>query len=68
MDSICILNVEGSLFFGAATKFEYEVLEHIPLIRTFGICATCPYTAFRECAELKLKGVTETVEARRESM
>ncbi len=28
-----ILNVEGALFFGAATKFEEEVLEHIPLIR-----------------------------------
>src|SRR5688572_11200797 len=28
-----ILNVEGALFFGAATKFEQEVLEHIPLIR-----------------------------------
>jgi len=141
---MAILNVEGALFFGAATKFEYEVLEHIPLIRMLiirmgkvpvvdatgerallnieescrrnnvrlmvtglqpqplevlestgllaklgahnvfartgpaidsalaqmelGICATCPYTAFRECAELKLKGVAETLESRRESM
>jgi len=32
------------------------------------ICATCPYTAFRECAGLKLKGAAETVEFRRESM
>jgi SulP family sulfate permease len=30
---VTILNVEGALFFGAATKFEQEVLEHIPLIR-----------------------------------
>ena len=29
-----ILNVEGALFFGAATKFEQEILGHIPLIRT----------------------------------
>jgi SulP family sulfate permease len=28
-----ILNVEGALFFGAATKFETEVLDHLPLIR-----------------------------------
>jgi SulP family sulfate permease len=141
---MAILNVEGALFFGAATKFEYEVLEHIPLIRKLiirmgkvpvidatgeralmnieescrrnnvrllitglqpqplevlestgllaklgaqnlfartgpaidsalaemelGICATCPYTAFRECTGLKLRGVAETVESRRESM
>src|SRR5262245_11413274 len=141
---MAILNVEGALFFGAATKFEYEVLEHIPLIQKLiirmgkvpvidatgeralmnieescrrnhvrlmitglqaqplevlestglltklgphnlfnrtgpaidsalaemelGICATCPYTAFRECAALKLKGVAETLESRRESM
>jgi SulP family sulfate permease len=29
-----ILNVEGALFFGAATKFEQEILGHIPNIRT----------------------------------
>src|SRR5262249_30642059 len=29
-----MLTIEGALFFGAATKFEQEVLEHIPLIRT----------------------------------
>jgi SulP family sulfate permease len=28
-----ILNVEGVLFFGAATKFEEKILEHIPEIR-----------------------------------
>jgi sulfate permease, SulP family len=28
-----ILNVEGALFFGAATKFEQAILEHIPNIR-----------------------------------
>jgi hypothetical protein len=33
-----------------------------------GICATCPYTAFRECSELKLKGVAETLESRKESI
>jgi len=31
---VTILNIEGALFFGAATKFENEVLEHISLIRT----------------------------------
>ena len=30
---VTILNVEGALFFGAATKFEQEILEHIPRIR-----------------------------------
>ena len=30
---LTILNVEGALFFGAATKFEQEILEHIPRIR-----------------------------------
>jgi SulP family sulfate permease len=30
---LTILNVEGALFFGAATKFEQAVLEHIPDIR-----------------------------------
>src|SRR6185436_4376320 len=29
-----MLTVEGALFFGAATKFEEEVLDHLPLIRT----------------------------------
>jgi len=32
-----ILNVEGALFFGAATKFEREILEHIPSIRMLTI-------------------------------
>jgi len=141
---MAILNVEGALFFGAATKFEHEVLGHIPLIRSLiirmgrvpvidatgeralgniaescsrnnvrlmitglqtqpvevlestglstklgahnlfartgpaidsalaemelGICATCPYTAFRECSDLKLKGDAETLVSRRESI
>jgi SulP family sulfate permease len=30
---VTILNVEGALFFGAATKFEREILAHIPHIR-----------------------------------
>jgi SulP family sulfate permease len=30
---LAILTVEGALFFGAASKFEQEVLEHIPKIR-----------------------------------
>ena len=30
---VTILNVEGALFFGAATKFEQEILEHISRIR-----------------------------------
>jgi sulfate permease, SulP family len=138
-----ILNVEGALFFGAATKFEKEVLEHIPMIRTLiirmgrvpvvdatgeralttieencrkhkvrlmisglqsqpvemlastgllekigaaniftrtgaaidaaiarmevSICATCPFSAFRECADLKLRGFLEAAETRKES-
>jgi sulfate permease, SulP family len=141
---VTILNVEGALFFGAATKFEQEVLEHIPLIRMLivrlgrvpvidatgeralrtiaercrkhkvrlmisglqpqpaellestglldmigrqnifprtgpaidtaisqmelGTCATCPYTAFRECSDLKRKGAVEMAEARKESV
>ena len=132
---VTILSVEGALFFGAATKFEQEVLNHLPLIRMLVIrmgkvpiidatgeralhaiaescrkqrvrlmisglqeqptevltstgfldligrdnlfartgptidlaianmdltvCATCPYSAFRECAELKRKGALE---------
>jgi sulfate permease, SulP family len=139
-----ILNIEGALFFGAATKFEQEVLEHIPSIRMLmirmgrvpvidatgeralatianscrrhkvrlmitglqpqptemlastgflrvigqenifartgpaldsalsqmeiRICAACPYYAFRECPELKLKGIAEALETRKESM
>ncbi len=135
-----MLTVDGALFFGAATKFEKEVLEHVPLIRTLiirlgrvpvidatgeralltiaercrkhkvhlmisglqqqpaemlestgfvnfvgvpnvfehtgpaidrglkemdlGICATCPYTAFRECPDLKRRGALEVAEAR----
>jgi SulP family sulfate permease len=141
---VTILNVEGALFFGAATKFEQEILEHIPLIRMLiirmgrvpvidatgeralltiaescrkhkvrlmisglqpqptevlestgflekigrenvfprtgpaidtaianmdlGICSACPYTAFRECTDLKRQGVLETVETREESL
>ena len=137
---VTILNVEGALFFGAATKFEKEVLNHIPLIRMLiirlgrvpiidatgeralmtiaescrkhkvhlmisglqeqpaemlgstglldvvgrnnvfprtgpaietalsemdlGICATCPYTAFRECQNLKSRGILETAATR----
>jgi sulfate permease, SulP family len=140
---VTILNVEGALFFGAATKFEQEVLTHIPLIRTLiirmgrvpvidatgeralesiaescrrhnvrlivsglqsqpaemlestgllraighenifprtgpaidsaigtmevGICATCTYAAFRECTELKSKGLDEAIKTRHES-
>ena len=30
---VTILNVEGALFFGAATKFEQQILDHIPRIR-----------------------------------
>jgi SulP family sulfate permease len=139
---VTILNIEGALFFGAATKFEKEVLEHVPLIhmliirmgrvpvvdatgeralakiaescrrhkvrlmitglqeqpeevlkstgllRTIGpenvfartgpaiesaiaqmetgICATCQYNAFRECPDLKLKGVALAAESRKE--
>jgi SulP family sulfate permease len=135
-----MLTVEGALFFGAATKFEKEVLDHLPLIRTLIIrlgrvpvidatgeralltiaercrkhkvhlmisglqeqpaamlestgfldflgrqnvyertgpaidkalhemdlvtCATCPYNAFRECADLKRRGALETAVAR----
>src|SRR5262245_43115817 len=138
-----ILNIEGALFFGAATKFEQAVLEHTPLIRMLiirmgrvpvmdatgeralttiaescrrnkvrlmitglqlqptevlestgllntigkenifprtgpaidsalaqmeiGVCATCPYTVFRECADLKLNGIAEAFASRKES-
>jgi SulP family sulfate permease len=31
---LTILNIEGALFFGAATKFEQEIRSHIPTIRT----------------------------------
>ena len=138
-----ILNIEGALFFGAATKFEQAVLEHTPLIRMLiirmgrvpvidatgeralkiiaeschrnkvrlmitglqlqptevlqatgllktigqdnmftrtgpaidsalaqmelGTCATCAYNAFRECADLKLRGLEETLSSRKES-
>ena len=137
---VTILNVEGALFFGAATKFERDVLEHIPLTRTLiirmgrvpvidatgeralltiaqacrnqnvrllisglqpqpaevlestgllsmlgetnvfprtgpaidtalsgmdlTICATCPFQAFRECSDLKLKGAAQALAAR----
>jgi len=137
---VTILNVEGALFFGAATLFEQEILEHIPLIRMLIIrmgrvpvvdasgeralltiaescqkhkvrlmisglqpqptevldstglldkigrqnifartgpaidtaianmdldmCSTCPYFAFRECADLKRQGVLESVGTR----
>jgi SulP family sulfate permease len=137
-----ILNIEGALFFGAASKFEQEVLSHIPLIRTLiirlgrvpvidatgekalrtiadscrrhkvrlmlsglqpqpaemlestgllqtiadqniyqrtgpaldsamasmeiGICATCTYAPFRECAALKAKGLDEALKSRKE--
>ncbi len=139
---VTILNVEGALFFGAATKFEQEVLSHLPLIRMLiirmarvpvidatgeralltiadacrknhvrmmitglqeqpievlestglldrigrhnvfkrtgpaidfaistmdlGICSACPFSAFRECPDLKQRGILETAEARRE--
>jgi sulfate permease, SulP family len=139
---LTILNLEGALFFGAATKFEQEVLEHIPMIRTLmirmakvpiidatgerslhmiyeacqrhkvklmlkglqeqpmhmleatglvdligrnniyertgpaidsalarmdvNICAACPYHAFRECDELKIRGFREAAEYRKE--
>jgi sulfate permease, SulP family len=140
---VTILNIEGALFFGAATKFEKEVLEHIPLIRTLvirmgrvpiidatgerallkiaetcrrhkvrlmitglqeqpaevltstgllntigaknvfprtgpaidsaiaemeiGICATCRNNAFRECEDLKRKGLMQAAESRKET-
>jgi SulP family sulfate permease len=135
---LTILTIEGALFFGAATKFEREILSHIPRIRMLiirmgnvpmidatgeralmtiaescqkhkvqlmitglqaqpsgvlaatgllqrlgeeniftrtgpaidraitqmdrTICGTCPYEAFRECAELKGKGEREKAE------
>ena len=31
-----------------------------------GICASCPFFAFRECADLKTRGVLETAETRKE--
>jgi len=138
-----ILSVEGALFFGAATKFEQDVLAHIPLIRILIIrmgrvpvidasgeralltiaescqkhkvhlmvsglqeqpnevlnatgllarigetnvflrtgpaidraiqemdvaqCRTCPYSAFRECPDLKARGVLEAAAMRREA-
>jgi len=140
---VTILNIEGALFFGAATRFENEVLEHISLIRTLvfrmggvpiidatgeralmkiaetcrrhkvrliitglqeqpaevltstgllerigetnvfprtgpaidsaiaemeiGICATCPNNAFRECPDLKRKGLMQAAESRKET-
>ena len=138
---LTILNIDGALFFGAATKFENQVLSHIPLIRMLivrmgnvpvidatgeralrtiaescrkhkvrlmvtglqpqpaevlgatgllgelgpdnvfprtgpaidvaisqmdlAICANCPYTAFRECEDLKRRAV-ETMGVLRE--
>jgi SulP family sulfate permease len=140
---VTILNVEGALFFGAATKFEQEVREHILHIRMlivrmgrvpvidatgeralfaiaeachkhhthlmisglqeqprqvlestgliakigesniFGrtgpaiatalsemdtaICASCPYAAFKECPDLKARGVLEATRTRKEA-
>jgi SulP family sulfate permease len=140
---VTILNVEGALFFGAATKFEQEVLAHIPLIRTLVVrmgrvpvmdatgeralraihesctkhnvqllisglqpqpeellkstgllaaigrhgifartgpaidtaitrmdrstCASCQFTAFRECTDLKKQGILEAAAFRRET-
>jgi hypothetical protein len=33
-----------------------------------GICATCQYSAFRECADLKRKGIAEVFEIRKETL